>query len=578
MALHRKLAGKDSRARQANIIASSIRVFRVIEGLAELPYLSPLKPICGLAIAVLDVVQTLTKLTDDHAELILRIQQLAQVLEPMKNDARATVSEVEDLEKTLEEVLVILKAEGRLSRVQRVLKMQELKNNILTCTAKLDSCIQRFTVTSLLRIYQLLIEDRDEIKIFRSDLELFRRLWHPNLHKLIGQSPSTAELPFLVFSEYESGGVIGYIDRQLAGNGSVVDSFMVALRVVCPNQSGMEYLRTECIGLHQRELEACFDPSNIVLTPDGQPIVGHNLVINGPKLVPMQQSPGLDAWMKIQLQDFVNSFTYRKLDLSDWDLLMARKHGRRASHIRLLEHFTSHAIPSFSEAAECFESLLASLEPIYQRRELTFQTIRSSAIQTWTGAYVYRPADAIDCALGDIGYMRDDGKFVVLTNESDPVVLSVYEDSVVSLKSDSKDIVKGSSNGTGVIRHQFGKTHFASIRHSVTSEIWNTWDAWSHLIARAKPICRAFSTDEIELKITDLVFIVGVEENLRVSTFERKSDSDEVPSHVEYIESENAEEEPPWGKWYPETPDVRITNKSWAQSLLFIQLEEEDVE
>ncbi|KAJ8703544.1 hypothetical protein PTI98_002160 [Pleurotus ostreatus] len=146
MALHRKLAGKDSRARQANIIASSIRVFRVIEGLAELPYLSPLKPICGLAIAVLDVVQTLTKLTDDHAELILRIQQLAQVLEPMKNDARATVSEVEDLEKTLEEVLVILKAEGRLSRVQRVLKMQELKNNILTCTAKLDSCIQRFTV------------------------------------------------------------------------------------------------------------------------------------------------------------------------------------------------------------------------------------------------------------------------------------------------------------------------------------------------------------------------------------------------------------------------------------------------
>ncbi|KAJ8703545.1 hypothetical protein PTI98_002161 [Pleurotus ostreatus] len=353
---------------------------------------------------------------------------------------------------------------------------------------------------------------------------------------------------------------------------------MVALRVCQGISSGMEYLRTECIGLHQRELEACFDPSNIVLTPDGQPIVGHNLVINGPKLVPMQQSPGLDAWMKIQLQDFVNSFTYRKLDLSDWDLLMARKHGRRASHIRLLEHFTSHAIPSFSEAAECFESLLASLEPIYQRRELTFQTIRSSAIQTWTGAYVYRPADAIDCALGDIGYMRDDGKFVVLTNESDPVVLSVYEDSVVSLKSDSKDIVKGSSNGTGVIRHQFGKTHFASIRHSVTSEIWNTWDAWSHLIARAKPICRAFSTDEIELKITDLVFIVGVEENLRVSTFERKSDSDEVPSHVEYIESENAEEEPPWGKWYPETPDVRITNKSWAQSLLFIQLEEEDVE
>ncbi|KAF9487563.1 hypothetical protein BDN71DRAFT_1458390 [Pleurotus eryngii] len=113
----------------------------------------------------------------------------------------------------------------------------------------------------------------------------------------------------------------------------------------------MEYLRTECIGLHQRELEACFDPSNIVLTPNGQPIVAHNLVINGPKLVPGKQSPALDAWMKIQLQDFVNFFTYRKLDLSDWDLLMARKQGRRASHVRLLEHFTSHAIPSFSEAA-----------------------------------------------------------------------------------------------------------------------------------------------------------------------------------------------------------------------------------
>lgn len=29
-------------------------------------------------------------------------------------------------------------------------------------------------------------------------------------------------------------------------------------------------------------------------------------------------------------------------------VLMARKEGRRASHLRLLEHFTSHAVPSFT--------------------------------------------------------------------------------------------------------------------------------------------------------------------------------------------------------------------------------------
>ncbi|KAF9490441.1 hypothetical protein BDN71DRAFT_193062 [Pleurotus eryngii] len=137
---------KRAGTRRTNTIANSIRIFRGLEGLAELPYLSPLKPICSLAISILELVQTLRKLRDDHAELIDRIKQLALILDPGKNKARTIVTEVEDLERALTEIIAVLEAECRLGWFQRVRKSQELKDNILSCTAKLDAYIERFTI------------------------------------------------------------------------------------------------------------------------------------------------------------------------------------------------------------------------------------------------------------------------------------------------------------------------------------------------------------------------------------------------------------------------------------------------
>lgn len=132
---------------------------------------------------------------------------------------------------------------------------------------------------------------------------------------------------------------------------------------------------------------------------------------------------------------------------------MARRQGRRASHLRLLEHFTSYAVPSFTYSTFLFDSLLESLEYAYRRNELSFQTIRSTSVALWCGAFVYRPKVPIKCVLGDIGYMREDGEFVVLTNASDLVAKDSVKDSSVTLKSTSGEpVVQGSPDGSGIVR------------------------------------------------------------------------------------------------------------------------------
>ncbi|KAF4586562.1 Serine-threonine/tyrosine-protein kinase catalytic domain-containing protein [Pleurotus pulmonarius] len=618
---------KRAGTRRTNTIANSIRLFRGLEGMAEISHLSPLKPICSLAISILELAQTLRKLRDDHAELIDRIKQLGLILDPGKNEDRTIVTE--DLERALKEIKTVLEAECRLSWFQRVRKTQELKDNISSCTTKLDAYIERFTVGSLLRIQHLLIkENQAEIHVFKdsdihlersfqslshatllrgrilclsqpeplsrvvvkryrqtdaakqvyqADVELLRRLRHPNLHQLMGTSVSTAKSSFVVLPEFEPGGVTEFIDQRLKGSG--VNSFMSVLRVCQGIASGMEYLRTECSELHQSEMGACFQPANIVLTPSGQPIIGHNLIFDAPVLAPGKMPLDLDAWLKNEFLKFINSITYGILDLSDWNLLMARKEGRRASHLRLLEHFTSYAVPSFTHSTYLFDSLLESLEFAYQRNELSFQTIRSAAVELWSGAFVYRPTTPIKCVLGDIGYMREDGRFVVLTNAADLVAKGVAKFSSLDLKSTSGKTDEGSSDGSGIIRHRFGKTHYASIRRREVLEMFNsTRAAWKYFITKVKGLCETFSTVELPLAVTDLIFIVGVEEDLRVSIFDRKSDHDVVPCEVEFLETEDPLEVS-WGEWQTENREgATIMNTRCPQSLLFIQLEEEDVE
>ncbi|KAF4580260.1 hypothetical protein EYR40_003194 [Pleurotus pulmonarius] len=598
--------------RRANAIANSIRIFRGLEGLAEVPYLSPLKPICGLVISILELVQvsvgrsTIKKLRDDHAELIDRISRLADILDPRKHENRAVIAEAGELERALNDIRGSLEAERQLSWFQRVRKTQELKENVLSCTAKLDAYIERLTVASLLRIHNLLVEDKDVDEVssfppyspdsdsrvvikryhqsdianqsYSSDVELLRRLRHPNLHQLLGISVSTAKTPFLVLPEFESGSVDDFINRRLGG--SSVDSFMATLRVCQGIASGIEYLRRQFSELHQSELEACFQSSNIVLTPSGQPIVGHNLVLDVPKVTSKKSPQELDAWLKNKLLNFVNSITYGLLDLSDWNLLMARKEGRRTSHLRLLEHFTSYVVPNFTESSSLFDFLLERIEHTYRRNELTFKEIRSTAITLWSGAFVYRPKTPINCVLGDIGHMRADGEFVVLTNSSSMMKLEVVKEPQLVLRSAGGTTVEGSSDGSGIIAHQFGETLFASIRRrKVSEDFLSTRLAWINFISKAREICETFSTDEIPLSVTDLVFIVGVEEDLRVSIFDKKGNINATSCGVEFLEIENPVESSSWGEWRAEDGEnACIMTTRCAQSLLFIQLEEEDIE
>ncbi|KAF4581637.1 hypothetical protein EYR38_002966 [Pleurotus pulmonarius] len=550
--------------------------------------------------------QTIRKLRDEHTELIDRIKQLAQVL---GDGTGAVMAQVRDLERALEEIVVTLEEERRLTWFQRVRKTQELKDNIMSCTAKLDAFIERFTVRNLKdsdifleRSFQSLshatlfrgrltypqpqsrvvikrYHQDDATKVaFKRDVALLQRLRHPNLHQLMGTSVNTASSPFLVLPEFEHGDVTDFIDRRL--NGDSVDSFMATLRVCQGIASGMEYLRRECSALHHSELEACFQRPNTVLTPDGQPILGHNLVLGASTLAPETTPLELGTWLKTRYHDFIDSIIYEQVDLSNWDLIMARKKGRRASHIRLLEHFTSHFVPSFTDVTVLLDSLLDTLERARQRNELSFRTIRSAALRLWSGAFLYWPKTPVRCALGDIGYMREDGEFVVVARGSELLVQGVEDDGSDTLKLTGPKVVAGCSNGSGTIRHQFGKTIYASIRrHKMMEMLPSIAEAWFYFIRNAKAICETASTPEVPLKVSDLILIVGVEEDLRASFFDRKGTPDELPCEVEFVEIENPLEGASWGHWHTENIEgACILDIRRPQSLLFVQLEEEDIE
>ncbi|KAF4591326.1 hypothetical protein EYR40_009929 [Pleurotus pulmonarius] len=629
-------------ARRNNAIANALRVFQGLEGLSEVPYLTPLKPISTPDASVRQ--QTIRKLRDEHTELIDRIKQLAQVL---GDGTGAVMAQVRDLERALEEIVVTLEEERQLTWFQRVRKTQELKDNIMSCTAKLDAFIERFTVGSLLQIQQLLSKDKEEVQnlkdsdtflersfqslshatlfrgrltyphpqsrvvikryhqddttkvAFKRDVALLQRLRHPNLHQLMGTSVNTASSPFLVLPEctpsslsfrvststdtmalVEHGDVTDFIDRRL--NGDSVDSFMATLRVCQGIASGMEYLRRECSALHHSELEACFQRPNIVLTPDGQPILGHNLVLGASTTAPETTPLELGTWLKTRYHDFIDSIIYEQVDLSNWDLIMARKKGRRASHIRLLEHFTSHFVPSFTDVTVLLDTLLDTLERARQRNELSFRTIRSAALRLWSGAFLYWPKTPVRCALGDIGYMREDGEFVVVARSSELLVQGQCDgdEDEDTLKLTGPNAVAGCSNGSGTIRHQFGKTIYASIRrHKMMEMLPSIAEAWFYFIRNAKAICETASKPEVPLKVSDLILIVGVEEDLRASFFDRKGTPDELPCEVEFVEIENPLEGASWGHWHTENVEgACILDIRRPQSLLFVQLEEEDIE
>ncbi len=203
--------------------------------------------------------------------------------------------------------------------------------------------------------------------------------------------------------------------------------------------------------------------------------------------------------------------------------LMARNGERHASHLRVLEHFTSYVVPNFAKTTILFDALLDALESAHRHNELTFPLVRAAVLGLWGGAFVYRPKTAIRCALGDVGYMRADGEFAVLMNAGDLVALGVDYEPPLILRSAGGDVVEGAPDGSGIIRsvsflwiicrnlyifnrHQFGETLFASIRrHRISEMIASIRGAWRYFIANAPSICARFSTPEQALKVSDLI-------------------------------------------------------------------------
>jgi hypothetical protein len=100
---------------------------------------------------------------------------------------------------------------------------------------------------------------------------------------------------------------------------------------------------------------------------------------------------------------------------------IARHDDRSASHLRLLLLFSCYLIPTFSETTYKLDMLSDVLDKPYQDKELTFTNIRRESQKLLPAiTFLYRPPQALQTRIGDIGFM-DDGEFVVLCNVRDQV-------------------------------------------------------------------------------------------------------------------------------------------------------------
>ncbi|KAF8155392.1 hypothetical protein B0H34DRAFT_494330 [Crassisporium funariophilum] len=207
--------------------------------------------------------------------------------------------------------------------------------------------------------------------------------------------------------------------RKQLESGEIM-SFVSTVRLLHGVASGMEYLRRHC-SLNKMELQECMKASNLVLTSDGEVVVGNNLLRHDPVPVTEPLPQNLEEFLMEMFWFFGVRFTYGPSDpnLSDWNWISARNGGRSYSHMRMLECFMMFIAGALENVAGELENLIDALESLAARGELTFKNIRKAVIEVrqFNGGvgYWYRPPKPLACHLMDIGYMRD-GDFIVLEN------------------------------------------------------------------------------------------------------------------------------------------------------------------
>lgn len=728
-------------------LAVTTRAAELLQVVGECGPLSPLKTVSGLALIIIDTVQSIDKLKEDNEALASRAAELAVAIcaECAANENLTLEQQFkcDQLLKTLGEVQSFVQAQVELGRLKRFLKMRELRDSLVILDKKLDDCCRLFSITSLQEIQRLISSEaiinqstlnklvltinsdinrvatnvkdtyrgvqtgldnlatrfdlvignsglgasqsvsddgfrilrQDQVKLrcpvrtlsnafihrgefrgekgltkaivktyisnkhgekeFQEDLKFWKTYFHPNLHQLLGHSSMRAPGPFILFSDYASRDVNGYMQKKLESNEAV--SFTSTARLLHGVASGMEYLRR--IGsLSKTELQECIKPFNLVLTAEGEVVIGHNLVANKPgqNLDPLPVN--LEEFLLELFWSFGVRFTYgpQDPDLSDWNWILARNGGKSYSHMRMLECFMLFISGSFGQVAEDLDNLMDALEALAARDELTFRNIRRAVLEVRDGiGFWYRPPKPLGCRLLDVGYIRD-GEFIRLDNcrsmapflpdvRPEPVFytennrdidwvdefgVSHYpavptlaiirrDNSSVVYENVSKKLFKGTPEALlpphlarardytvtredGLIRHRFTRSTSARIKCLTNCERVQDLNAcWTTLIENVEKVYKAHKASHADLNIGDLILVTKIDNDTRVSTYDWKpQDGCSVPpSYIEFVEYEKTDVKYPWGYWVLDGDDcgVTITENRYPQSIGFIQLDTCDI-
>ncbi|KAF8157267.1 hypothetical protein B0H34DRAFT_798558 [Crassisporium funariophilum] len=421
---------------------------------------------------------------------------------------------------------------------------------------------------ALIKMYSPTKKGRKE---FKAGLEFWKKNFHPNLHQLLGHSTMSTPGPFLLLSDYASHDVTGHMRKQLE-SGEVM-SFVSTARLLHGVASGMEYLRRHC-SLTKMELQGCMEATNLVLTSEGEVVVGHNLLMSDPGLVSEPLPENLEEFLMEMFWFFGVRFTYgpNDPDLSDWDWISARNGGRSYSHMRMLECFMMFIAGALEDVAGELDNLIDSLESLAARGELTFKNIRNAVLQVRDGGigFWYRPPKPLHCRLMDIGYMRN-GEFIVLENCSD---LDPFNNPTAVYRCEkSRDIDWVDEFG---IRHCFTRSTSATIKCLTSCErIQDLNAAWTVLMENAERICEENKGDHL-LDIGDLVLVTKIDTDMRIANYSWKAadDAAATPPSVEFIEHKTPDADRPWGYWVVNDDcGVTITENRCPQSIGFIQLD-----
>jgi len=154
---------KPSRTHISNALSVSAQALEVLRGVGD-GVCPPLKSACSIALSIIQQVQTFIQLREDHEELASRVAEI--VLALCADSANDRQNFDMDQDAKLAELLAVLTdiqnsqaKQAKIKGLQKILRMNELKQNLSTYNRRLDDCCRLFNLCSLAEIRHLLLSD-----------------------------------------------------------------------------------------------------------------------------------------------------------------------------------------------------------------------------------------------------------------------------------------------------------------------------------------------------------------------------------------------------------------------------------